>query len=88
MCGSLPGASYRIRSRRAAQRGGAIVARCNDQASHRYDAPTTTVLDDSAAVSRVHPNGSYQVSTSLVRGAWTLLGSPWDLGPVACHKAE
>ena len=68
----------------AAQRGGAIVARCHDRRSHTYAPPAITVLDDSAAVSRIRPNSSYQVSTSLVRGRWTLLGSPWDVGPVAC----
>ena len=26
----------------------------------------------------------WQVSTSLFYGRWTLLGSPWDMGPLAC----
>ena len=27
---------------------------------------------------------SYQVSSALTYGRWTLLGSPWDLGPYVC----
>ena len=53
--------------------GGALVA---TRVGGAYAPPRVAVRQDAAA--------AWQVSTSLVHGNWTLLGSPWDAGPIVC----
>ena len=57
--------------------GAELLARAVDPATGKY-APAKV------AVSLPH-NVTYQVSTALTYGRWTLLGSPWDLGPYFCE---
>ena len=57
--------------------GGALVARCLDGARHVYGPPEVTVRNDLGS--------AWQVSTSLVYGTHVVLGSPWDVGPIACE---
>lgn len=47
--------------------------------------PATGRYDRGARVTAAMPrNVTFQVSTSLTFGKWTLLGSPWDKGPYVC----
>jgi hypothetical protein len=59
--------------------GGAIVAVADDS-SHKTPCNATIMLQQDTG-------RTYQVSTSLVFGQWTILGSPWDTGLIICDSS-
>ena len=57
--------------------GAELLARAVDPASGTYGPAKVAVA--------LPQNVTYQVSTALTYGKWTLLGSPWDVGPYLCE---
>jgi len=59
--------------------GGLMLARW-DAGTGSYGSATVAWEQDTG--------GKWQVSTSLIYGPYTLLGSPWDLGPLICENQK
>lgn len=80
--GDLTGGMFANHANTSDKRGGNILVKCTDKQANTFAAPAIVEIDNSPRL----PGAHYQVSTSLIYGNWTILGSPFNSGLVVCHK--